>query len=229
MIALARSSPAPSRPRMSPQDAQDLESYFGPAGGFGRSTLGPQLDRAEQLYRDSRGDVVDVRRILTIQRELAGSTPEAPRFAEILSPWPYQYVRREAPTGAGVEPEDRDDELRLAARVSRRLSQLGPQDRGALELLYGDTGCRWERQERRDGRRWGRVWALVPGTKPARAALARDDAARIELGRPRAQLRPAERLAVLADVRPRPGWVDGALDLAEKERRAAEQAWGATG
>ena len=218
----------PCRDKMLDGDAHDLASYFGPAGGFGRSTLGPQLDRAEPRYTDSAGHIIDVRRIVSVQRELAGSTPEHPRFARLISPWPYQYVRKEQ-SCEGVEPEDRDEQLQLAARVSRRLALLSAHHRAVLELLYGDQGCRWEQQKQREKQGQGRIWALVPSTLPARRALARDDQERAEEGRPRAALQPSERLAELARRRPRPVWLDAALDLAERERRGAEGAWGATG
>lgn len=208
---------------LSPDDVRELELYFGPAGGGGKSTLGPQLDRAAALYCDSEGHTIDTRRIVLVNRELAARASDgAPMVAQVLSPWPYIPVHREQ-GGSGVEPEDHDDDLQLAARVSRRLAQVSAHARAVLATLYGDAGCRWQRE------RWGRVWALVPGTTPARRALARDDAARADKGQPRAVLAPAERLAALAAPRPRPLWVDTALDKAEEEQQSAEGAWGRTG
>lgn len=204
-----------------PFDVRELEQFFGPAGGGGRSTFGPTLDRQALRYQTSDGQVVDVRRIRVVQRELSGSTEENPRYAEILTPWPWMPVKREQAQG-GVEPEDQDEALQLAARVSRRLRQLTPQVRAVLELLYGDEGCRWSRE------RWGRVWVLVPATKPAQRALARDREERTSKGQPTSGLQPAERLASMAERKPRPLWVDGALDQAEAAQRVAEVAWRGT-
>lgn len=204
---------------LSSDDVRELELYFGPAGGGGKSTLGPQLDRAQALYCDSEGHTIDTRRIVLVSRELAARASDgAPMIAQVLSPWPYIPVHREQ-GGSGAEPEDHDDDLQLAARVSRRLDQVDADSRWVLALLYGDAGCRWQRET------WGRVWALVPHTTPGRRALARDDAARLAKGQPCASLNDAERLAALALPRPRPLWVDSALNDAERQQGTAERAW----
>lgn len=203
-------------------DTRDLEAYFGPAqSAVGKSTFGAVLDRQSAHYRTSDGRIVDSARIVVVQRELAGSTDEAPRFADVLSPWPYLLVHREQSTG-GIEPEDLDQALQLLARVGRRLRRLDDGAQWALSLLYGDSGARWCREPQ------GRCWALVPYTPPARRALERDDAARATKGRPPSPLLPDERLARLASERPRPVWADAALDLAEGEQRRAEAIYAAT-
>jgi len=208
---------------LSSDDVRELELYFGPAGGGGKSTLGPQLDRAQALYCDSEGHVIDTRRIVLVNRELAARASDgAPLIAQVLSPWPYIPVHREQ-GGSGAEPEDHDEDLQLAARVSRRLAQIDADSRWVLARLYGDAGCRWQRGT------WGRVWALVPYTTPAHRALAKDDASRIAKGQPRASLDDAERLASLALPRPRPLWVDSALRDADRQRTTAERVWARTG
>lgn len=201
---------------LTPNDATDLERFFGPAGAGGRSTFGPMLDRAEQLHTNSHGETVGVVRY----RETRRPFDDGRGAARLVEAWPTVRPRREQGQG-GVEPEDRDEDLQLAARLSRRLARLPAHLRAVLELLYGDAGCRWDRQPQ------GRVWVLVPGTRPGRRALERDDRARIDKGQPEATLQPAERLAILGWARPRPVWVDAALDLAEGERQRAEAAWGA--
>jgi hypothetical protein len=205
-----------------PLDAADLETFFGPAGCAGRSTFGATLDRQALRYQTSDGQVVDTRRIRVVQRELSGSTEEAPRYAQILTPWPWAPVRREV---ASAVEEDEDQlerthrERQVVARVSRRLARLSPRARAVLELLYGDHGVRWAPV------RWGRIWAVVPCTRPAQRTLERDTAERRERGRPAPSLPPAERLALLAEVRPRPEWVDLALDLAERLAAEACEEW----
>jgi hypothetical protein len=202
-----------------PGDASDLEAYFGPAGGGGRSTFGSTLERQALRYQTSDGRVVDARRIVTVTRELADSTEEHPHFASFPTPWAYMPVRREVPAVIEEDEERLHQERQLAARISRRLRQLDPRPRAVLELLYGDQGCRWSREK------WGRVWVLVPTTKAARRVLGRDDLARQEQGQPASPLQPAERLAMLAGRQPRPTWVDSALDQAEGEQERAEAAW----
>lgn len=199
-----------------PFDVRELEAYFGPAGGGGRSTFGPTLDRQALRYQTSDGQVVDVRRIRVVRRELSGSTEENPRYAEILTPWPWMPVRREQAQG-GVEPEDQDEALQLAARVSRRLRQLTPQVRAVLELLYGDEGCRWEGEKE-----FGRKWALSPLFPVAKRKLRRDTEDRREKGQPESPLRPAERLAMLARKDLRAPWFDALCRLAEREQAEAE-------
>lgn len=205
-----------------PIDASDLELFFGPAGGGGRSTFGPTLERQALRYQTSDGRVVDTRRIRTVQRELAGSTEEHPRLAQVLTPWPWMPVKREL---AGSTEEDEEQlerqhrERQVVARVSRRLARLSPRARAVLELLYGDQGCRWARE------RWGRAWALVPCTVPAQRALERDTSDRSQKGRPAPSLPPAERLAMLAHVQPRPAWLDLALDLAERMAQGTFEEW----
>lgn len=208
---------------LDPLDADDLELFFGPAGGGGRSTFGPTLERQALRYQTSDGQVVDVRRIWVVQRELSGSTEDAPRYAEILTPWPWMPVRREAPV-AVEEDEDQLErthrERQVVARVSRRMHRLSPRARAVLELLYGDQGARWAPV------RWGRIWAVVPCTRPAQRALERDATERRERGRPAPSLPVAERLALMAEVRPRPEWVDLALDLAERLAGEVFEEWG---
>lgn len=180
------------------------------------------LERAEQHYTSSYGHPIGVCRYRTVLRPF--DAPGAGQAAgTLIEAWPTMRTRRELGHG-GIEPEDHDDDLQLAARLSRRLAQLPPATRELLRLLYGDEGCRWEHHSS-----WGRIWALVPLTGPARRALERDDAQREAKGRPPSRLQMAERLAELAGIHPRPVWVDAALDLAGAEKRAAEAAWGSAG
>ena len=204
---------------LSLEEQGELERFFGPAGSSGRSTLGPMLERAEQHYTNSYGQTVGTLRYRTVMRPF--DAPGAGQAAgTLVEAWPTMRTRRELGHG-GIEPEDHDEDLQLAARLSRRLAQLPPATRELLRLLYGDEGCRWEQA---DG--FGRVWALVPGTPRGRRALERDARARADKGQPPVRVTPAERLAELARARPRPGWFEGALDEAEEVQAAAEAAWG---
>lgn len=206
---------------LTPDAIAELELYFGPAAASGPSPMGAMLERAASLYRQSNGEVVDVRRIVPVVRELASSSPSRPVLARVMSPWPYMRPRTASSAAERIEPEDQDDALQTTARVSRRMAQLPPDTRQLLALLYGDEGCRWAREIA-----LGRVWALVPLTPHGQRALARDDAQRAEKGRPPAVLQPSERLAELARARPRPAWVDCALDRARDLQRTVEAIWG---
>lgn len=217
----------------STDDLDALEHYFGPAlAAAEHSTFGAMLEAASNAYRTSNGRVLDVRRYRTVTRELEGSTPTAPRFAQVVTGWPTM-VAKKVQGGGGVEPETRDQQLQLVARVGRRLAQLSPHLVDALAVLYGDRGCRWANEKH------GRLWALVVQTKPAREALEADTLRRQRKATKATArgeepdlswqaLRPDDRLALLAAAEPRPVWVDDALDQAEQLRDAAEAAWAAT-
>jgi hypothetical protein len=203
-------------------DLHNLEAYFGPSGAAcEHSPFGAMLERASVLHRDSSGHITVAPRIGRAVRELEGSTVARPRLAEVVTGWAHRKVRHEQ--GQGIETEDRDDALQLVARVSRRLRQLPGEVQRVLGLLYGDAGCRWQRQTH------GRLWALVPEQPAARRALDRDDQDRTAKGRPAAELQPAERLAMLGAGTPRPAWVGAALDGAERQQSAADRAWLVTG
>ena len=193
--------PTPASAAICSREASPLPSTVRPA-----AVMRSMLERASTLHRDSSGAITARARVQVVARELAGSTAAAPRFAEVVTGWAFPLVKREQ--GQAIEPEDRDDALQLVARVSRRMRLLTPGAQRTLALLYGDHGCRWQRQK------VGRLWALVPDQAPARRALARDDQERAAKGRPAAELQPAERLAMLASVQPRPVWAGAALENA---------------
>lgn len=216
---------------LNPRDIEELEWFFEPrpslAGIGAASTLGAQLELASTRYRTSNGRKLPVARIVTVTRELAGSSPEAPRFARFPTPWAYTFVAKEKRASKAPEfpnlPDDvdlEDNELAAARaqarrerqqRVLQRLGRLTHEQWTTLETLFGPAGRFWLQRPQ------GRRWALLAHTKMGAKQLALV-----------ADPHEGRWLLELAFHSPKPAWVATALTQAERLEAQATMAWNRT-
>lgn len=210
---------------LKPRDVVDLEWYFTTLPVFSEglvvasvghieSSLGAQLERAAVYHTDSDGDVIP---------SIGGGADvlhegEDGRLTMRHSPWPYMYVKKEAPqasgsavhlTGAPLHPETDPNVVESFDRRSRlrfRLQQMPRELFRAMEALYGERGFSWANHSK------GRVWVLIPLTTIGEREW-------------KASSTPVD--PWLHDLAKRSGltWLDGAINQAERMQRQAVQAW----
>jgi hypothetical protein len=210
--------PAIHSARLTKQDEDDLTWFLGQVV-FHRSTLGPQLERAEMLAFGSDGR--KHRREALWERDDQGV---------VVGQRQRVYCRETRSSDGGYEPEHQD--LLRYSRVSTRLQRverISHHGYVVLTLHYGNAGQRWAGQEQ------GRIWCLTPLTFAGQRAVDELAAKRKREGQPVSPLQPVEQLAEEeafnrthpSEVRTR--LVRRLLDGAERLLWDAHEAWNRAG